>query len=124
MAVLDATGAMCAIGDVGPAYNMLPLAVTNVEGTDDMASADQYGWILPYALTRNGELSRATAVRALRECINFAVEESELRPYGSKLGFRVWGRFRGEIWFSFFLYCSAMGNCVAGTSEQRGVHTA
>lgn len=83
MAVLDANGAMCAIGDVGQAHNNLPLAVTNVEGTDDAASADQYGWILPFALTRNGECSRATAVRALRECISVAVEESELRPHGA-----------------------------------------
>jgi len=82
-------GIMCAIGDVGPEYNKVPLAVTNVEGTEDAASADRFGWILPFALTRNGESSRATAVRALRECVNFAIDESSLRPHGWWLG--DWG---------------------------------
>ena len=82
MALLDANGAMCAFGDVGQEYNNLPLAVTNVEGTEDMASADQYGWILPFALTKTGEHSRATAVRAARECLNIAIDESDLQPFG------------------------------------------
>ena len=82
-------GIMCAIGDVGPEYNKVPLAVTNVEGTEDAASAARFGWILPFALTRNGESSRATAVRALRECVNFAIDESSLRPHGWWLG--DWG---------------------------------
>ena len=89
VALLDKNGVMCAIGDVGPEYNKVPLAVTNVPGAADAASADQFGWILPFALTRNGECSRATAVRALRECVNFAVDESILRPHGFRFG--VWG---------------------------------
>jgi hypothetical protein len=40
--MLDRDGAMCAFADVGPEYNRLPLAVTNVEGTEDAASADQF----------------------------------------------------------------------------------
>jgi hypothetical protein len=89
VALLDMHGVMCACGDVGPRYNTLPLAVTNVEGSDDAASADQYGWILPFALTKNGESSRLTAARALREWLNIAVEDSALQAHG-------W-RFRGEI---------------------------
>ncbi len=104
MALLDGNGAMCAFGDVGPEYNCLPLAVTNIAGTQDAASADQcvppiintafgikwylcyrYGWILPFALSRNGEDSRATAVRALRECLHIAVDESQLQPHGSNM---------------------------------------
>jgi hypothetical protein len=82
---------MCAIADVGPEYNKVALAVTNVSGTADAASAEQFGWILPFAITRNGECSRATAVRALRECVNFAVEESSLRPHGVRFGVRGLG---------------------------------
>lgn len=92
MALLDANGAMCAFGDVGQAYNNLPLAVTNVEGTEDMASADQYGWILPFALTKTGEHSRATAVRAARECLNIAIAESDLQPHGKTNGVAFDGR--------------------------------
>ncbi len=122
MALIDSAGSMCAFGDVGHAYNNLPLAVTNLEGTDDMASADQFGWILPYSMTRNGEHSRTAAVRALRECINFAVEERELQPLGSTFGVGV----GVDIFMrcSFRLYRSVVGNCVACAPKQRAVHAA
>jgi hypothetical protein len=49
VALLDGNGAMCAFGDVGPEYNCLPLAVTNVAGTQDAASADQC--VIPIIIT-------------------------------------------------------------------------
>ena len=38
--MLDKNGVMCAIADVGPEYNKVALAVTNVSGTADAASAE------------------------------------------------------------------------------------
>jgi hypothetical protein len=47
VALLDVDGGMCALADAGPEYNRLPLAVTNVEGTEDAASADQFVPLIP-----------------------------------------------------------------------------
>jgi hypothetical protein len=85
VALLDKNGTMCAFGDVGPEYNCLPLAVTNVAGTQDAASADQYATSLFYC--RNAVVECLFWARRPEKCshvvITTAVDRGATGSVGS-----------------------------------------